>query len=134
GRTSPVLAGTPLENARITGRLATLVDYYGGMVRDAIQENDEFYAAAKRTCSPHSMRTPPAAAPRPRQDPGRDRPRREPRPRRPAAHRRTARPARVSPKRVRPAKARREKASLAKESPATARRPRRSRRTRRSPG
>ncbi|HLR27563.1 MAG TPA: metallophosphoesterase, partial [Ruania sp.] len=48
GRTSPVLAGTPLENARITGRLATLVDYYGGMVRDAIQENDEFYAAAKK--------------------------------------------------------------------------------------
>lgn len=47
GRTSDVLAGTPLEGARITGRLATLVDYYGGMVRDAIKENDQFYESAK---------------------------------------------------------------------------------------
>src|SRR5699024_910337 len=46
GRTSPVLAGTPLQDARITGRLATLVDYYGGKVRAAIEDNDEFYAAA----------------------------------------------------------------------------------------
>lgn len=47
GRTSEVLAGTPLQDARITGRLATLVDYYGGMVREAIDENDEFYDEAK---------------------------------------------------------------------------------------
>lgn len=44
GRTSEVLAGTPLEDARITGRLGEIVDYYGGYVVDAIRENDEFYA------------------------------------------------------------------------------------------
>lgn len=44
GRTSEVLAGTPLADARITGRLGGLVDFYGGYVVDAITENQEFYA------------------------------------------------------------------------------------------
>lgn len=44
GQTSRVLAGTPLADARITGRLGALVDFYGGYVVDAIRENDEFYA------------------------------------------------------------------------------------------
>lgn len=44
GRTSPVLAGTPLEDARITGRLATIVDHYGGMVVRAVEDNTRFYA------------------------------------------------------------------------------------------
>ncbi len=44
GRTSQVLAGTPLADARITGRLGQLVDFYGGYVVDAITENEEFYA------------------------------------------------------------------------------------------
>ena len=47
GRTSEVLAGTPLQDARITGRLATIVDYYGGYVVDAIDENSAFYASVK---------------------------------------------------------------------------------------
>lgn len=44
GQTSDVLAGTPLADARITGRLGSLVDFYGGYVVDAIQENEDFYA------------------------------------------------------------------------------------------
>lgn len=44
GRTSAVLDGTPLEDARITGRLAPIVDYYGGFVVEAIDKNSEFYA------------------------------------------------------------------------------------------
>lgn len=44
GRSSPVLAGTALEDARITGRLATIVDYYGGMVVRAVEDNTRFYA------------------------------------------------------------------------------------------
>ncbi|WP_163544892.1 metallophosphoesterase family protein [Occultella kanbiaonis] len=44
GRTSRILADTPLAEARITGRLATLVDHYGGYVVDAIDDNTEFYA------------------------------------------------------------------------------------------
>ncbi|MGC0142286.1 metallophosphoesterase [Pseudactinotalea sp. Z1732] len=44
GRSSPVLAGTALEDARITGRLATIVDYYGGMVVRAVEDNTSFYA------------------------------------------------------------------------------------------
>lgn len=43
GRPSEVLAGTPLAEARITGRLGSLVDFYGGYVVDAITENQEFY-------------------------------------------------------------------------------------------
>jgi hypothetical protein len=44
GQTSAVLAGTPLEDARITGRLGSLIDLYGGYVVDAIQDNEAFYA------------------------------------------------------------------------------------------
>ncbi|WP_089772106.1 metallophosphoesterase family protein [Ruania alba] len=48
GRTSAILAGTPLEDARITGRLATLVDHYGGFVVEAVDENTAFYEAARQ--------------------------------------------------------------------------------------
>ena len=51
GRTSAVLDGTPLENARITGRLAPIVDYYGGYVVDAIDKNSEFYSAVQANLS-----------------------------------------------------------------------------------
>src|SRR5699024_5592141 len=44
GRSSAVLADTPLEDARITGRLATIVDYYGAMVVRAVDDNAQFYA------------------------------------------------------------------------------------------
>ncbi|MFV0254027.1 MAG: hypothetical protein ACK5H2_11940, partial [Beutenbergiaceae bacterium] len=43
GRTSDVLADTPLAQARITGRLVSLVDFYGGYVIDAIRDNEAFY-------------------------------------------------------------------------------------------
>ncbi|MBK5248696.1 MAG: metallophosphoesterase [Actinomycetales bacterium] len=48
GRTSAILAGTPLADARITGRLATIVDYYGGYVVDAINDNSSFYAEVEQ--------------------------------------------------------------------------------------
>ncbi len=43
---STVFDGTPLEGARITGRLAGVVDTYGGQAVDAWRANEEFYAAA----------------------------------------------------------------------------------------
>lgn len=43
---SPVFDGTPLEGARITGRLAGVIDTYGGYVVDAYRENEAFYASA----------------------------------------------------------------------------------------
>lgn len=46
GYSPEVLAGTPLESARITGRLADLVDAYGPVVKDAYLDNEEFYDAA----------------------------------------------------------------------------------------
>ncbi|MFF2620414.1 metallophosphoesterase family protein [Oerskovia jenensis] len=46
--TSAVFAGTPLEGARITGRLAGIVDTYGGMVVDFLRKNDEFYDNADK--------------------------------------------------------------------------------------
>lgn len=46
GRTSPVLAGTALAEARIVGRLGDLVDTYGGYAVDAIERNEQFYDAA----------------------------------------------------------------------------------------
>lgn len=60
GQTSQVLAGTPLEDARITGRLGGLVDFYGGYVVDAIQENEDFYAEVEA-----NMRTAYASDPAP---------------------------------------------------------------------
>ncbi len=44
---SAVFDGTPLEGARITGRLAGVVDTYGGYAVDAWRDNEEFYAAAE---------------------------------------------------------------------------------------
>ncbi|WP_143427077.1 metallophosphoesterase family protein [Georgenia soli] len=46
GYSPPVLDGTPLEGARITGRLADLVAVYGQTARDAFEENEAFYALA----------------------------------------------------------------------------------------
>lgn len=43
---SAVFDGTPLEGARITGRLAGVVDTYGGYAVDAWRDNERFYAAA----------------------------------------------------------------------------------------
>lgn len=41
----PVLDGTPLEGARVTGRLAGVVDLVAGFVTEQVEENDAFYAA-----------------------------------------------------------------------------------------
>lgn len=46
GRLSAVLAGTPLADARIVGRLGDIVDTYGGYALDAIERNRQFYDAA----------------------------------------------------------------------------------------
>ena len=40
---SAVFNGTPLEGARITGRLAGIVDTYGGKLVDAYRTNESFY-------------------------------------------------------------------------------------------
>ncbi|MCO7272327.1 MULTISPECIES: metallophosphoesterase family protein [Cellulosimicrobium] len=45
-RASAVFDGTPLEGARITGRLAGVVDTYGAMLIDLYRENEAFYARA----------------------------------------------------------------------------------------
>lgn len=44
---SPVFAGTALEGARITGRLAGVIDTYSGQLVDTYQANEVFYAAAR---------------------------------------------------------------------------------------
>ena len=41
-----VFAGTPLEGARITGRLAGVIDTYGGKLVQALEDNQAFYDAA----------------------------------------------------------------------------------------
>jgi len=43
-----VFAGTPLEGARVTGRLGGVIDTYGSNVLDAYRENEAFYARADR--------------------------------------------------------------------------------------
>ncbi len=43
-----VFQGTPLEGARITGRLAGVIDTYGGMLVEAYSDNEAFYATATR--------------------------------------------------------------------------------------
>ncbi|WP_448629123.1 metallophosphoesterase family protein [Cellulomonas soli] len=43
---SAVFDGTPLEGARVTGRLGGVIDTYGGYVVDALRTNSEFYEAA----------------------------------------------------------------------------------------
>ncbi len=46
GQSSSVFNGTPLEGARITGRLAGLVDTYGAQALKAYRDNEAYYAAA----------------------------------------------------------------------------------------
>lgn len=46
GQASSVFDGTPLEGARITGRLAGLVDTYGAQALKAYRDNEAYYAAA----------------------------------------------------------------------------------------
>nr|WP_300340766.1 serine/threonine protein phosphatase [Actinomyces sp.] len=46
GTTLSVLAGTPLEGARLSGRLADVVQAYGPRVREVIDDNKAFYAKA----------------------------------------------------------------------------------------
>lgn len=43
---SAVFAGTPLEGARVTGRLGGVIDTYGGYAVEAYRSNTEFYARA----------------------------------------------------------------------------------------
>ncbi|GAB3042943.1 hypothetical protein GCM10027079_03980 [Sediminivirga luteola] len=42
-----VFAGTPLEGARVTGRLSAVVDEVGALVTEYYEENEEFYAEAR---------------------------------------------------------------------------------------
>lgn len=44
---STIFDDTPLEGARLTGRLAGIVDTYGAMALDAYRENEEFYVGAE---------------------------------------------------------------------------------------
>lgn len=44
---SPVFAGTALEGARITGRLASVIDTYSGQLVETYQANEVFYAGAR---------------------------------------------------------------------------------------
>jgi hypothetical protein len=48
GLSPPVLDGTPMEGVQITGRLADLIATYGHVLRDAYEENEEFYALASQ--------------------------------------------------------------------------------------
>jgi hypothetical protein len=41
-----VFDGTPLEGARVTGRLGGVIDTYGGQVISELRKNEEFYAKA----------------------------------------------------------------------------------------
>lgn len=45
---SPVFAGTPLAGARITGRLAGVIDTYGGQLIAEYRKTEAFYAGANR--------------------------------------------------------------------------------------
>ncbi|HLV03859.1 metallophosphoesterase [uncultured Georgenia sp.] len=44
GTTIRALAGTPMEDLRMTGRMAQLIDTYGGYLVEAYEENEAFYA------------------------------------------------------------------------------------------
>ncbi|GAB2476058.1 hypothetical protein GCM10007967_34470 [Xylanimonas ulmi] len=44
---SPVFAGTALEGARLTGRLAGVIDTYGAQLVGIYRDNEEFYAQAR---------------------------------------------------------------------------------------
>ncbi|WP_425956611.1 metallophosphoesterase family protein [Xylanimonas sp. McL0601] len=45
--TSPVFAGTALEGARLTGRLAGVIDTYGAQLVGIYRQNEDFYADAR---------------------------------------------------------------------------------------
>ena len=45
-RASAVFDGTPLEGARVTGRLGGVIDTYGGQVVAELRKNEKFYAEA----------------------------------------------------------------------------------------
>ncbi|WP_413450377.1 metallophosphoesterase family protein [Georgenia sp. 1P01AC] len=45
GTTISALAGTPMEDLRMTGRMAQLIDTYGGYLVEAYEENEAFYAS-----------------------------------------------------------------------------------------
>ncbi|WP_193311490.1 metallophosphoesterase family protein [Georgenia satyanarayanai] len=45
GTTIGALAGTPMENLRMTGRMAQIIDTYGGYLVEAYEENEAFYAS-----------------------------------------------------------------------------------------
>ncbi|WP_456789060.1 metallophosphoesterase family protein [Cellulomonas sp. P5_C5] len=45
-RASSVFDGTPLEGARVTGRLGGVIDTYGGQVIAELRKNEKFYAEA----------------------------------------------------------------------------------------
>jgi hypothetical protein len=47
GRVLPVLAGTPLAQARVVGRLGDFIEGYGEVALDAVEQNDAFYAEAR---------------------------------------------------------------------------------------
>ncbi|WP_258723725.1 metallophosphoesterase family protein [Cellulomonas sp. NS3] len=46
---SAVFAGTPLEGARVTGRLGGVIDTYGSYAVEAYRSNTEFYARAEQS-------------------------------------------------------------------------------------
>lgn len=46
GQRLPVLAGTPLEQARLSGRIGDIAQAYGGRVTTFLADNTSFYAAA----------------------------------------------------------------------------------------
>ncbi|MFC7405943.1 metallophosphoesterase family protein [Georgenia alba] len=64
GYSPRVLDGTPMEGAVITGRLADVVAVYGTAVRDAVEENEAFYAEAADNLA-RALATDPAPAPPP---------------------------------------------------------------------
>jgi len=47
GRVLPVLADTPLAQARVVGRLGDFIEGYGAVALDAVEQNDAFYATAR---------------------------------------------------------------------------------------
>jgi len=47
GRVLPVLADTPLAQARVVGRLGDFIEGYGAVTLDAVEQNDAFYATAR---------------------------------------------------------------------------------------
>ena len=47
GEVATVFNGTPLQGARITGRLASVIDKYGGYAVKAYRDNQQFYARAE---------------------------------------------------------------------------------------